>query len=61
MSILPTEKSDLVKVDGDKPKEVVADALYAKVLELLKTPRTSLLDCSATEFQHVNGLENRQY
>ncbi len=31
------EKGELVRVDGDKPKEVVADTLYAKVLELLKT------------------------
>jgi dTMP kinase len=28
---------ELIRVDGDKPKEVVADALYDKVLELLKT------------------------
>ena len=32
-------KGELVKVDGDKPKEVVADALYAKVLELLKAAK----------------------
>jgi dTMP kinase len=31
------EKGELVRVDGDKPKEVVADALYTKVLSLLKT------------------------
>jgi dTMP kinase len=30
------EKGDLVLVDGDKPVEVVAEALYAKVLELLE-------------------------
>lgn len=31
------EKGELVRVDGDKPKDVVADALYVKVLSLLKT------------------------
>ncbi len=31
------EKGELVRVDGDKPKEVVAEALYAKVLDLRKT------------------------
>jgi dTMP kinase len=30
------EKGDLVRVDGDKPKEAVADELYAVVLGLLK-------------------------
>jgi dTMP kinase len=30
------EKGELVRIDGDKPKEVVADALYAKVIELLR-------------------------
>ncbi len=30
------EKGELFRVDGDKPKEVVADALYVKVLGLLK-------------------------
>jgi dTMP kinase len=31
------EKGELVRIDGDKPKDVVADLLYAKVLALLKT------------------------
>ena len=31
------EKGELVRVDGDYPKDVVADALYATVLGLLKT------------------------
>jgi dTMP kinase len=31
------EAGELVRVNGDEPKEVVADALYDKVLELLKT------------------------
>jgi dTMP kinase len=31
------DKGELVRVDGDKPKEVVAASLYAQVLELLKT------------------------
>jgi dTMP kinase len=31
------EKGELVRVDGDKPKEAVAEALYEKVLDLLKT------------------------
>ena len=31
------EKGELVRVDGDKPKDAVAEALYAKVLDLLKT------------------------
>jgi dTMP kinase len=30
------EKGELVSIDGDKPKEAVAEALYAKVSELLK-------------------------
>jgi dTMP kinase len=30
------EKGELVKVDGDRPKEAVAEALYAVVLDLLK-------------------------
>jgi dTMP kinase len=30
-------KGELVRVDGDKPKDVVANELYAKVLALLKT------------------------
>ena len=30
------EKGELVRVDGDKPKDVVAEELYAKVLGLLK-------------------------
>ena len=33
------EKGDLARVDGDKPKDVVADELYAKVLGLLKTAK----------------------
>jgi dTMP kinase len=33
------KKGELVRVDGDGPKDVVADALYAKVLDLLKTVR----------------------
>jgi dTMP kinase len=33
------EKSELIRVDGDKPKEAVADELYAVVLGLLKTYR----------------------
>ena len=31
------EKGELVRIDGDKPKDVVAEDLYAKVLGLLKT------------------------
>jgi dTMP kinase len=31
------EKGDLVRVDGDKPKTAVADALYTTILDLLKT------------------------
>ena len=30
------EKGELIKIDGGKPKDVVADALYSKVLSLLK-------------------------
>jgi dTMP kinase len=30
------EKGELISIDGDKPKEVVAAALIAKILELLK-------------------------
>jgi dTMP kinase len=30
------EKGELVRIDGDKPKDVVAENLYAKVLGLLK-------------------------
>jgi dTMP kinase len=30
------EKGELVRVEGDQPRDAVADALYAKVLELLK-------------------------
>jgi dTMP kinase len=33
------EKSELIRVDGDKPKEAVADELYAVVLGFLKTYR----------------------
>jgi dTMP kinase len=31
------EKGELVRIDGDKPKDVVSDELYAAVLGLLKT------------------------
>ena len=31
------KKGEIISIDGDKPKVVVAEALYAKVLELLKT------------------------
>ncbi len=31
------EKGELIRIDGDKPKDVVADALYSKVSSLLKT------------------------
>ena len=30
------EKGELVSIDGNKPKDVVAEVLYAKVLELLR-------------------------
>jgi dTMP kinase len=30
------EKGELVAINGDKPKEIVAETLYAKILELLK-------------------------
>jgi thymidylate kinase len=30
------KKGDLIRVDGDKPKEVVSDELYTMVLGLLK-------------------------
>lgn len=30
------EKGELISIDGNKPKDVVAEALYTKVLELLK-------------------------
>jgi thymidylate kinase len=30
------EKGELIKIDGGKPKDVVADELYSKVLSLLK-------------------------
>ena len=30
------EKGELVRIDGDRPKESVAEELYAKVLGLLK-------------------------
>ena len=29
------EKGELIRIDGDKPREVVAEALYSKVLSLL--------------------------
>ncbi|HSQ49102.1 MAG TPA: dTMP kinase [Candidatus Deferrimicrobiaceae bacterium] len=31
------EKGELVSINGDNPKDTVAEALYAKVLELLRT------------------------
>jgi len=31
------EKGELVSINGDNPKDAVAEALYAKVLELLRT------------------------
>ena len=31
------EKGELIRIDGDKPRDIVADALYTKVLSLLKT------------------------
>jgi dTMP kinase len=31
------EKGEMIRIDGDKPKEGVADELYAVVLDLLKT------------------------
>jgi dTMP kinase len=31
------EKGELLSINGDNPKDVVAEALYAKVLELLRT------------------------
>ena len=33
------EKGELVRIDGDKPKDVVAEELYAKVLGLLKAAK----------------------
>jgi dTMP kinase len=33
------EKGELVRVDGDKPKDAVATELYSKVLELLKSAK----------------------
>ena len=30
------EKGELIRIDGDKPKDAVADALYSEVLSLLK-------------------------
>jgi len=35
------EKGDLIRVDGDKPKKAVGDELYAVVLGLLKTCKSS--------------------
>jgi dTMP kinase len=35
------EKSELIRIDGDKPKDAVADALYSKVLILLKTSNST--------------------
>ena len=31
------EKGELIRIDGDKPKDAVADELYSKVLSLLRT------------------------
>jgi thymidylate kinase len=31
------ENGELILIDGDKPKDEVADALYSEVLSLLKT------------------------
>jgi thymidylate kinase len=31
------EQGELILIEGDKPKDVVAEALYSKVLSLLKT------------------------
>jgi dTMP kinase len=31
------EKGELIKIDGDKPKDIVADELCTKILSLLKT------------------------
>jgi dTMP kinase len=31
------EKGEMIRIDGDKPKEGVADELYAVILDLLKT------------------------
>ena len=31
------EKGELIKIDGEKPKDIVADALCSKVLSLLET------------------------
>ena len=31
------EKGELIRIDGDKPQDAVADALYSKVLSLLET------------------------
>jgi thymidylate kinase len=36
------EKGELTSIDGNKPKEGVAEALYAKVLELLKNHANSI-------------------
>jgi dTMP kinase len=33
------EKGELILIDGDKPKDEVADALYSKVLSLLKASK----------------------
>jgi dTMP kinase len=30
------EKGELIRIDGDKPKDIVADALYSEVLGLIK-------------------------
>ncbi len=37
-------KGELVRVDGDRPKEVVAEELHAKVLGLLKSAKGLLID-----------------
>jgi dTMP kinase len=36
------EKGELFKIDGDRPKDVVADALYAKVMDLLEPVQLNL-------------------
>ncbi len=56
--VLMVDKGELIRVDGkDKHKAVVADALYDRVLELLKTVKNSLLLDYKFDYQHVNWLE----
>jgi hypothetical protein len=33
------EKGELVRVDGDNPKDAVAEQLFLKVMELLKSAK----------------------